>query len=377
MPNTPLRVSIPVFPECDPSIVYGVFDTLWAAGRVWDMLQGRPAGPALFEPRIVAATADPLVLVTGVTIVPQDAAAAVAATDIVFVPNVMVDTAEQLHRLDPALVAWIVRMHAGGAHLYAACGGSLVLAAAGLLDGLETTTHWAYAPLLRNAFPTVRVHEDRILVQAGEGHRIVCCGGASSWQDLSLLLIARHAGTEEALRISKVFLYQWHREGQLPYASMLANTSHEDAVVGALQAWLAENYGRRDVLTEMLRRAELPKRTFDRRFKRATGYAPLAYVQALRIEEAKQLLETSEASVEAIAAEVGYEDVPYFRRLFRRLTGMRPGDYRRKFQLPRLAAERGVPARADAVVARRAGGSAVPPYPRVAAPVLAARPSRE
>nr|WP_284701266.1 helix-turn-helix domain-containing protein [Rhodoplanes tepidamans] len=349
------------------------------------MLQGRPAGPPLFEPRIVAATTDPLVLFTGVSIVPQDAAADIGETDIVFVPNVMVDTPESLDRLDPALVAWIARMHAGGAHLYAACGGSLVLAAAGLLDGLETTTHWAYAPLLRKAFPTVRVHADRILVQAGEGHRIVCCGGASSWQDLSLLLIARHAGTEEALRISKVFLYQWHREGQLPYASLLANTSHEDAVVGALQTWLAENYGRHDVLTEMLRRAALPKRTFDRRFKRATGYAPLAYVQALRIEEAKQLLETSEASVEAVAAEVGYEDVSYFRRLFLRLTGMRPGDYRRKFQLPRLVAGRGAPGRpaaggaedAEAGCGEAGRGGAAAPYPRVAPAVLAARPSRE
>lgn len=334
MTKSSLRVSLPVFPECDPSIVYGVFDTLWGAGRLWDMLQGRPAGFPLFEPRLVAAAPGPLELVTGVTIVPQDTVEEVCRTDIVFVPNVMIESADALRRLDPRLVGWIVRMHAGGAHIYAACGGSLVLAAAGLLDGLETTTHWAYAALLRRTFPNVRVREDRILVQAGPGHRIVCCGGASSWQDLSLLLIARHAGTEEAIRISKVFLYQWHREGQLPYASLLANAAHDDAVVGALQTWLSDNYQRRDVLAELVRRAGVPKRTFDRRFKRATGYAPLAYVQALRIEEAKQLLETTETSVESVAAEVGYEDVPYFRRLFQRLTGMRPSDYRRKFQIP-------------------------------------------
>jgi transcriptional regulator GlxA family with amidase domain len=336
VPNPPLRVSLPVFAECDPSIVYGVFDTLWGAGRLWTMLHGKGVGAALFEPRLVGASAGPLNLVTGVTVVLQDAIEAVPATDVVFVPNVMVESPEALQALDPRLIDWIRRMYAGGAHLYAACGGSLVLAAAGLLDGLETTTHWAYAALLRRACPRVRVHEDRILVQAGPGHRIVCSGGASSWQDLSLLLIARHAGTEEAIRVSKLFLYQWHREGQLPYASLLANASPDDAVIGPLQAWLADNYDRRDVLTELVRRADLPKRTFDRRFKRATGYAPLAYVQALRIEEAKQLLETAEASVEAIAAEVGYEDVPYFRRLFLRLTGMRPSDYRRKFQLPNV-----------------------------------------
>ena len=113
-------------------------------------------------------------------------------------------------------------MHRQGAKLYAACGGSLVLAEAGLLDGREATTHWSYVPLFRRLYPNVRLHAERILVQGGPGHSLVCSGGASSWQDLALLLIARHAGTEEAIRISKLFLYQWHRDGQLPYASMIA-----------------------------------------------------------------------------------------------------------------------------------------------------------
>jgi transcriptional regulator GlxA family with amidase domain len=180
----------------------------------------------------------------------------------------------------------------------------------------------------------VALHEDRILVQTGPGHRIVCGGGASSWQDLSLLLIAKHGGTEEAIRISKFFLYQWHREGQLPYASMIANVDHGDAAILACQTWLAENYERPEIVSELVKRSGLPKRSFDRRFKAATGYAPLAYVQALRVEEAKQALETTATRVEAIAREVGYEDLASFRRLFRRLSGMTPGDYRKKFQMP-------------------------------------------
>ena len=127
--------------------------------------------------------------------------------------------------------------------------------------------------LFRRRYPNVTLHADRILVQSGVGHSIVCAGGASSWQDLALLLIARHAGTEEAIRISKLFLYQWHRDGQLPYAAMI-------------------------------------------------------------IEEAKRLLERGSTSIEAVAQEVGYEDMASFRRLFRRLAGMAPGDYRRKFQVP-------------------------------------------
>ena len=139
---------------------------------------------------------------------------------------------------------------------------------------------------------------------------------------------------EEAIRISKLFLYQWHRDGQLPYASMIANVDHGDAAILHCQNWLAQNYERADIVAELVRRSGLPKRTFDRRFRAATGYSPLAYIQALRIEEAKQLLETTSRPVDAIAREVGYEDMASFRRLFRRLAGMTPGEYRRKFQLP-------------------------------------------
>lgn len=339
----PKRVSIVVFRECDPSIIYGVFDTLWAAGRSFKGAPGKGFEPRiigpLFEPRIVAAEHGPLELITGVSIIPQDSIDDAERTDIVFVPNPMVLTPEELHALDRRLIAWVAKMHQQGALICSACGGSLVLAAAGLLSGRETTTHWSHVPVFRQVFPDVQLHEDRILVQTGDGHNIIACGGASSWQDLALLLIARYGSSEEAIRISRFFLYQWHRDGQLPYASMATNVIHGDGVVLKCQTWLAENYDRADVVTEVVRVSGLPKRTFDRRFRAATGYSPLAYVQALRIEEAKQMLETGTVPVSAIGREVGYEDVGSFRRLFRRLAGMSPGDYRRRFQIPRSVAE--------------------------------------
>ena len=338
-PREPVHVSIVVFPECDPSIIYGVYDTLWAAGRFWDSMKGRLGGDRtpFFEPRLVAAVAGPLALCTGVSIIPQATIAEVAHTDIVFVPNVMVEKMLDIEALDRGMLKWIARMHGAGAQLYAACGGSLVLAEAGLLQGQTATTHWGYASLFRERFPGVTLHEDRILVQTGAGHSVVCSGGASSWQDLALLLIAKHAGTQEAIRISKIFLYQWHRDGQLPYASMIENTHHDDAVILRSQTWIADNYQRADIVAELVVDSGLPKRTFDRRFRAATGYSPLAYIQQMRIEEAKQMLETGDAPVDSVAREVGYEDAASFRRLFRRLAGMAPGDYRRKFRMPSLS----------------------------------------
>ena len=339
-----IQVSLVVFPECDPSIIYGVFDTLWFAGIEW--VNGVTSGEHLFEPRIVTAEPGVMRLCTGVSIVSQATIDEIASTDVVFVPNVVVNSADDLRKLDRRLLDWIVRMHATGAYLYAACGGSLVLAEAGLLEGQEATTHWCYVPLFRQQYPNVGLHEDRILVQTGPGQTMLCSGGASSWQDLALLLTAKYGGTDEAIRLSKFFLYQWHREGQLPFASMIANSAHGDAVIERCQTWLAQNYERADIVAELVQRSGLPKRTFDRRFRSATGYSPLAYVQALRIEEAKHLLETGSQPIEEIAQEVGYTDLASFRRLFRRLAGMSPGDYRRKLQLPdfvRQLATRGEP----------------------------------
>jgi transcriptional regulator GlxA family with amidase domain len=348
-PRAPVHVSVILFPECDPSMLYGVYDTLWAAGRLWNTLTGGAPPTPLFAPRLVAAEAGPLQLYTGVSIIPQDTIADVARTDIVFVPNVMIDSSRHLRALDRRILDWIRRMHAGGAQLYAACGGPLVLAEAGLLDGLEATTHWTYAPLMRKKYPQVVLHEDRILVQSGAGHSVVCSGGASSWQDLVLMLIAKFGSAQEAIRISKLFLYQWHREGQLPYAAMIANVHHGDAAIVRCQTWLADNYQRPDIVAELVRYSGLAKRTFDRRFRAATGYSPLAYIQALRIEEAKQMLETGSAPVETVAREVGYEDAASFRRLFQRLSGMTPGDYRRKFQLPGMVARAAQGQRASAI----------------------------
>jgi transcriptional regulator GlxA family with amidase domain len=333
MSQKPVHVSIPVFPECDPSIIYGVYDTLWAAGRQWDNIKGGTAD-ALFEPRLVATEDGPLKLITGVSIIPQDTIRSVEKTDVVFVPNVLISAPQTPSSLDRRLINWIKNMHEQGAQLYASCGGAIVLAETGLLEGYEATTHWAYAPLFRKYYPNVTLRIERILVQSGPAQSLYCSGGASSWQDLALLLVAKHGGTEEAIRMSKLFLYQWHRNGQLPYASMTQNVNHGDAVILHCQQWIAKHYERQDIIAELVRESGLPKRSFDRRFRAATGYSPLSYIQTLRVEEAKQMLETNTVAVEQIGQEVGYEDAASFRRLFRRVTGMTPREYRRNFQLP-------------------------------------------
>ena len=182
----------------------------------------------------------------------------------------------------------------------------------------------------------MKLNMERVLAEGGPGHRRVCGGGASSWQDLALLLVSKYGGTEEAIRMSKLFLYQWHRDGQLPYASMVQNVDHGDGVIVKCRTGSRSTISGRTSSRSWCAGTRMPKRSFDRRFRAATGYSPLAYIQTLRIEEAKQLLETSSIPVEQVGREVGYEDAASFRRLFRRLTGIGPSDYRRKFQPPAI-----------------------------------------
>jgi transcriptional regulator GlxA family with amidase domain len=228
-------------------------------------------------------------------------------------------------------IAWLRRMHAGGAILASVCSGSLMLAEAGLLDGVECAGHWGYRDLFRAHYPKVKFRADCVLSLADENARIITAGAVTSWQDLALHLIARFCGIQHAIRTAKVFLLSGHQDGQLPFAVMTRRIQKSDAVIGACQSWIAENYVCANPVATMAERSGLKPRTFARRFRAATGYLPMDYVHALRIEEAKQLIETEGDGIDDVGFKVGYEDPTFFRRLFKRKTGLTPAAYRRKF----------------------------------------------
>jgi transcriptional regulator GlxA family with amidase domain len=148
---------------------------------------------------------------------------------------------------------------------------------------------------------------------------------------LALYLVARYVGVEEAMRTARLAMLSWHDVGQQPYAGIAVHTQGEDALIARAQLWLAEHYEVANPVARMLAETGLPERSFQRRFRAATGMAPIAYVHALRLEEAKQMLEMEDQPVEAIALQVGYEDASFFGRLFRRHVGMTPVQYRRRF----------------------------------------------
>jgi transcriptional regulator GlxA family with amidase domain len=228
-------------------------------------------------------------------------------------------------------------MHEGGASLCSACSGIFLLAETGLFDGRETTVHWGYAPAFKRSFPNVPVSPERVLVVAGDRQQLVSSGASTSWHDLALYLIARHVGATAAQSVARFFALQWHQDGLAPYIVFDGPRNHTDAAVLDAQAWLTRNFSSPNPVEEIVRRSGLAERTFKRRFTAATGYPPLEYVQRLRVEEAKRRLERTDAPVDDIGWKIGYEDAAFFRRLFKRMTGLSPSAYRRTFQIPAFA----------------------------------------
>lgn len=336
-PAPPINVAIVAFPETSASVVYGIYDLLASAGRDWGMIvDGQPGCPTM-RPVVVSAQPGTFIAANGVAITPQYTLSDFPQPHIACVPEINLPPGEPLKSRFIGEIEWLSHCYADGGTLATACSGAMLLAEAGLLDGLEATTHWAWCDVLRERHPTVKVREQHALVVSGDGQRLVMAGGGTSWLDLALYLISRFAGVEEAMQVARLNLIDWHAVGQQPFARLARSRQVNDAVIARCQEWIAEHYQEPAPVTHMVRLSGLAERTFKRRFQEATGMSPLEYVHTLRIEEAKHMLETGEASIEAIAGEVGYEDSGFFSRLFRNKVNLTPAQYRKRFGAMRKA----------------------------------------
>ncbi|MBE0657844.1 MAG: helix-turn-helix domain-containing protein [Bryobacteraceae bacterium] len=335
----PVDVVILAVPETAGSALYGMLDVLLSTGSIWQTLMRKGEEHSIFRVRIVSPDGTLFSCGNRIPVNPDCAITSNPSAPIVILPELWLGPDETLTGRYPGVVEWIRRKYSEGSAIYSACSGAILLAETGLLDGCPATSHWAYQDLFRRRFPAVRFDPAPNLVYARPDGRIVTAGGTTSWHDLVLHIISRYAGPTEALRVAKVYLLKCHEEGGLPYAALVRPLPHGDGLVRRIETYLKHHFRSLDALGEAVHAAGIPERTLKRRFKAATGTSILDYLQNLRIEHGKRLLETTALPVEEISEKAGYSDASFFRRLFKRLVGISPFNYRQMFG--GFAADRG------------------------------------
>ncbi|MDQ3060874.1 MAG: GlxA family transcriptional regulator [Pseudomonadota bacterium] len=236
----------------------------------------------------------------------------------------------------PSLRTWLREQHASGVVLGSVCAGAFLLAETGLMAGRPMTTHWAHAEQLRERFPQVRVDADRLIIDDGD---VITAGGLMAWTDLGLRLVDRLLGPTVMIDTARVLLVDPPGREQRYYSVFSPRLTHGDAAVLRVQHWLQATQARDIALATLAAQARLEERTFLRRFQKATGMTSTEYCQRLRAGRARELLQFGTASLDRVAWEVGYNDPGAFRKVFTRIVGLSPGEYRRRFSAGQGAAQ--------------------------------------
>jgi len=234
---------------------------------------------------------------------------------------------------DSPMLRWLRAQHAKGVVLAAVCGGVFVLARTGLLAGRQATTHWALGSQFAAQFPNVLTETDHMVIDYGD---VMTAGGVLAWTDLGLRLVERFLGASVMLETARYMNVDPPKREQRFYSDFDPRTKHGDPAILKAQLWLSTQRDRAVGVADAAEHVCLEPRTFQRRFVKATGMRPGEYQLRLRISRAREMLEFSRKSVDQIAASIGYSDVGGFRRVFRKITGLTPSDYRKRFCRPTM-----------------------------------------
>jgi transcriptional regulator GlxA family with amidase domain len=231
----------------------------------------------------------------------------------------------------PEVVELIRDAHDRGAHVFAHCTAAFVLGEAGLLDGRRATTHWEYCDDLQRRHPAVAVERDPIFVVDGP---VRTSAGVTAGMDLALALVEEDLGPRVALEVARwLVLFVKRPGGQAQFSAQLAAQSAQREPLRELQAWMADHLADDLSVPALAVRARMSERNFARAFKAETGMTPAVYVEALRVERARMLLEDGAESLEAVARATGFASPEVLRRAFHRRVGVSPAAYRERFRL--------------------------------------------
>lgn len=320
---TAARIGILLYPGVQMSAVLGLTDLFRVASRIAQ--EKNSEGPRL-RVRHLQADGDAATAVVFDSD-PRGNASEIDRCDVLILPPSL---EEPITSEAAAPVArWLRARHAEGSVLASVCGGAFVLGETGLLSGRAVTTHWTYAETFRERFPEAQLDTDRLIIDGGD---IISGGGLMSWIDLGLKLADRFLGPVAMAETAQMMLVDPPGREQRYYSGFVPRLNHGDAAILKAQHFLQTSEGKEARLSLLAEQAGLEQRTFLRRFQRATGLTAIDYAQRLRVAKARELLQFSEQPIERVAWEVGYSDPGAFRKVFTRIVGLSPGDYRQRFR---------------------------------------------
>lgn len=262
-----------------------------------------------------------------VTIHPDLLLKDVKKADLVIIPALSGSMAAALEK-NAAFMPWIIDQYKSGAEVASLCVGAFLLASTGLLDGKACSTHWLFANDFRDMFPQVRLTHDRIIT---EQNGLYSSGGATAYWNLLLYLVEKYTSREMSVMAAKFFLLEMGREWQSPFMIFKGQKDHEDLEIVKAQEFIEKNYMSRLTVDDLSGKFGIGRRTFERRFKKATANTVIEYIQRVKIEAAKKQLESGRKTVNEVMYAVGYTDTKAFRDVFKKVVGMSPIDYRHKY----------------------------------------------
>jgi transcriptional regulator GlxA family with amidase domain len=300
-------------------------DILSQAGRLWNRVGNTPETP-FFDVTIASADGQPIRCTNNVLIQPHCSIETIEQTDLIVIASAT--DSNRIITENPGIVPWLLKQYKQGAHIASICTGVFLLAETGLLDGKSATLHWGFARMFKKKYPRVSLKQDQMFIDHG---RLYCSAGVNAGMDLTLYLVEKFCGRQNAVQSAKTMILDMGRTMQTPYESLPFLKDHGDPLVGKAQAWIEQHHTQSIDYDWLAREYRMSRRSLERRFRLATGVTPLGYLQQLRVERAKRMLEEGTRTFNEITYQVGYEDISFFRKVFVRLTGLRPKEYQQRF----------------------------------------------
>lgn len=251
----------------------------------------------------------------------------VPETDLIIIPALAGEMTDALTR-NRGLLPWITARYESGAEVASLCVGAFLLASTGLLDGKKCSTHWGFINEFREMFPRVDVVHGSIVT---EEKRLYSSGGAHSYWNLLLHLVEKYTDRETAILASKYFAVDIERNSQAAFALFRGQKNHADTAIRTAQEYIEQNFTEKFTVDQLADRVAVGRRSFERRFHKATNNTVIEYVQRVKVEAAKRSFEISRKNISEVMFDVGYTDSKAFRMIFKKITGLTPIEYRNKY----------------------------------------------